>query len=535
MRKAPGRGPFFAAFCALIAAGWPSSSSAVALDNGAALSIQNEFLYYHNRITGSNRAGSFLTPGDFATENLGLRYEVKRKESAWETAADGRMADDGRVEAKRFNLKRFYTKYADAGTDAVVGDYLASFTPYSLNTSLKGGRYTYRWSDTLDVRLLTGIPKVNWDDLWNHNAAETVDRKYYGARAAKRFAGEAAVGASVVWSKDSRAHFNTAAVRQDQRVFALDWALPMLHRLWVRGESAFSKTENDNPTTAASSQKGWAHLVKADYSRGRFKTQNDFERVSPEYAATGGLASPDLIRLRTQNQWRLQGPWRLAFGYAWFHNNLNGAVGTTSTTRLPEFGLRYDGPDWRPSFSAASKLRHREVTSSGTGLRNRTRSIASSVSDRLGPVNATLDYEFQHQDKSDGTQSGRHHILGLGLSSLHPLRSGFKLMPSVRWNLQRDRDNLVGKADQTNLLTANMVVESPWGADAGMGYSRNLVLNAVNPGADRRSLTASLGYDILRHAERRAELRFRQNDNRFTTAGQDFKETVWELAFNVRF
>ena len=79
-----------------------------------------------------------------------------------------------------------------------------------------------------------------------------------------------------------------------------------------------SKTENDNPTVADDSQKGWAHSVKADYAYRLFKTQNDFERVSPEFATMGGAASPDLIRARTQNRLSFAGAWRWIANFTWF-------------------------------------------------------------------------------------------------------------------------------------------------------------------------------------------------------------------------
>jgi len=500
------------------------------------LSIQNQILYSDNRITGSNPSGSFLTPGSHATDDLGLLYSAKSGSTTWEGALDGRFSNDPRIEVKHFNLKRFYLKEENARQSAVAGDYFASFSQYSLNTALKGGRYTLKLGNKFDLTALAGMPKSNWDDLWNHNLSETLDRKFYGLRASKSFQNDAFIGASFVGSKDSRAAFNTTAIAQDQRLASLEWNLPTFHRLRLYGESAFSKTDNDNPTSPDTSQKGWAHLVKADYAYKRFKTQNDFEQVSPEFATTGGAAAPDLIRARTQNRLSFAGAWQWVINYTWFHNNLDRAAGaSTSVTRMPETGLRYQGPDWRPALSVEAKLRDREVTASSTGLRSRTRSVITSAADRLGPVNLNLDYEFQNEDHSDGTVSARHHIFGAGASSLHQFMPGWKLMPSLRYNLQRDRDNLLANTGQAGLVTASLTCVSPWGLDAGAGYSRNLVLNPVSPGSDRRSLSASLGYNILKKPEHRLTLRYSQNDNRFSTAGQNFTETVWAAGLTNRF
>lgn len=499
------------------------------------LSLRNEFLLYGNRVTGSDPGGSFLTPGRFAVDNLALNHERRLGAARWETGLDVRVADDPRIQARRVTLTRFSTRLAGEGGEAVLGDVLAALTPYTLNSALKGGRLGRRVGGGVDLSAAAGLAKPSWDDVWNHNRGENVDRRVFGLRAARRFAGEAALGASLVWTKDSRARYDAAGTPQDQRIAGVDWSLPTFRRLWLRGEEAFSKTEAADPAKPATSRRGWAHLLKADYSFRRLKTAAELERVSPGYATAGGAAVPDLVRLHSASQWRLVGPWRALLNASWFHNNLDHAGGaSTSRTRLAEAGVRYDGPDWRPTLWAESKLRWREVTASATGARSRTRSAVASAADRLGPVNAALDYEFQDEDRSDGTVLARHHVLGLGLSSAHAVPGGLTLMPSLRFNLQRDRDGLTGKSDQADVLTANLAARSARGFDAGLGWSRSLVLNAVNPGADRRSWTASAGYDIVRGGVHRLELRLRQNDNRFGTPGKDFKESVWELALNSR-
>ena len=496
-------------------------------------SLTNQYLYYSNQIRGSAPSSSYLNPGHWGTEDLSLSHRYTKGDVSWETQADGRIADDGRIEAHRYNFKRFYTKFGNPKNEAVLGDAVASFTPYSLDSSLKGVRYTRKLGDSADASLVFGMPKSRWEDLWTHELTETVDRKVYGFRTAKRLPMDASVGANVVWSKDSRARYNETATLTNQRIFSADWALPVFRKLAVRGESAFSKTENEDSYGVFTDQKGWAHLLKADYGYEGFKTNNEFERVSPEYATTGGSASPDLIRWRTQNELKLSGPWRLTGAYSWFHNNLvrNDTV-DTSTTRMPEAGVRYDGASWRPTFSAESKFRLREVTASTGGKRQRARSIANNVTDRFGPLDASVDYEFQHEDVSDGGSSARHHILGLSLSSSHEPWAGIRVMPSLRYNLQRDRDNVAALTDQTTVVNANLRVKFPGEIDANAGYNRNLVLNAANPNADRRSYVVAIGYNLFKRSDDRVELRFKQNDNRFSTPDKDFKETVGELSLN---
>lgn len=509
------------------------------------LTINNGFLLYDNRVTGSAQSSSFLTPGKHTQESLALLFTAKPSTIAWEASLEGRFTDDERIDKKHLSVLKTYLKGDTEQGGGVVGDFYASFSDYTLGKSLKGGQMTRKFATGTQLTALAGIDKANWDDLWNHNRGETVDRQVYGVRAQQTFLTDGTVGANFVASKDQRARYDETDLAIDQRVASVDWVLPRYHKLSLSGESAYAFSQNDQPGTdpdtnepnsAHSTKKGWAHKVHALYSVGRFKSTDDFERVSPDYQTTVGSASPDLISAKTANTWTISGPWKwVVLNYTYFHNNLFRQEGVAvATTRMPESGLRYEAPDWRPDFAFEVKLRHREVTSTDGGLRHRTRSVVSSVADRFGPLSLEVDYEFQHEDKSDATASARHHILGIASSALFKAKD-WKFAPGLKWDLQRDRDNLIGKTDQTGTVRANALVTSPWGADLGGTYSRALVLPATSPGNDRRTWLGSLGYNILHKDDHRVEIRFKQNDNRFDDPDKDFKEMVWEFELKDKF
>lgn len=518
-----------------------SAATAAAYDIGpnSKLNFSYDVNYYQNSIGGPNGRASFLTPGRFATHNLGLlhNYTSTTTGKFWETSLNAREADDVRIEASRYSLKQFYTKFGDKKNDAIIGDYQASLSPYSLGTSLKGARYTRKLlkDDSLEWTGLFGTSASSWENLYTNNRTETVDRKFYGTRVSKKFEGDARVAANAVVSDDSRARYNTSAVLSNQKIFSSDWALPTFHNLALYGESAFSKTDNDNPTTSDTSQRGWAHLVKGDFSYKRFRTENEFERVSPDYATTGGSASPDLLRLRTGNKYRLTDDWQLTANYTWFHNNLNHAAGAfRTTTFLPEAGIRYDGPDWRPSFSAESMFRARDAVSTDRGLRSRTRSISNNVADRFGKLDVGVDYEHQYEDKSDRTIRASHHIVAVNLGYSYVSKSSYSVTPKLAWTVQRDRDELLGLTDQTTVLTGNLAARSPWGGTASASYGRSLVRNAANPSTDRRSVTAMIGYDIRNNSDRHVEARYKHNSNNSTRSGQDFTETTVQMLLSLK-
>ena len=58
-----------------------SAPAARAFDfkDGSKLVVQHDFLYNNNRITGSRRSGSFLTPGNHVTDNLSALYNTKKE------------------------------------------------------------------------------------------------------------------------------------------------------------------------------------------------------------------------------------------------------------------------------------------------------------------------------------------------------------------------------------------------------------------------------------------------------------------------
>jgi len=538
--------PFFAKL-RLAAAFLALAAPALAIDISSTtkLTISNETAVYNDRITGSVSTGSYLTPGTQAYDNLSTLYATKVDSVAWEAALDGRATSDPRYDARSFDLKRFYVKRQTDATTAIVGDFLASFSDYTLGKSLKGAEYVVKFGTGSQVTVVAGMDQPNWYAVWDNKAVSTVDRQVWGIRGQQTFLDDGSVGANFVWAKDERSALDTTDLAVDQRLTSIDWVLPRFYKLILSGESAYAFSQNDQPTydpvsnsttSVHSTLHGWAHKVRARWTHKRFKTQTDFERVSPEYETTVGAATPDLLRVKTDNTLTISGPWKwIVFRYTYFHNNLvNNSQNTVSTTRMPETGIKYEAPDWAPDLSVESKLRARDVTSSQTALVSRTHSLVNTVNDRFGPLSVEIDYELQKEDASDGSESLLHNIFGLGSTMLTKYK-GWKFTEGLHWDLQRDRDQILNNTDQTSGIKANALAVSPWFADAGATYTRTLVLNATSPGNDRRTFLGALGYDFAGKPEHRLELSFRQNDNRFDTPGMDYKEMIWQLSLKDKF
>lgn len=532
-----------AALLALLSVLAPDAD-AVDFAGGSKLSLSADYTYTDARVTGSNPTASFLTVGRRFQQNSSMLFTTKTGDLNWEAAADGRIADDDRAEVRKGSLKRAYIKAYTERHELVAGDFMASFTERTVGRGLKGGQYTWRPRPTTDFVAFAGMEKNAWDTLWIHDPSEQLDRRVYGARIAQRLPREARLGLNAVWTRDNRAHLDTTTTAQNQRVFSADWALPEFWGFAFYGESAYSRTDNDipgldgngDPTLSYDSKHGWDHYGHGDFKFKRFKTSNDVERVDADYATAVGAASPDQFRVYSKNTLDLFGPWKwILLNYTYFHNNISHTDdGVTSTTRMPESGLRYDGPDWRPTFSMEVKLRHREYQQSDDARRNRTRSVIAGVADTFGPLSLSVDYEYQHEDGSRGDYSRRHHILGVGATFSKQSASGWKLTQALHCDMQRDRDNLIPATDQSTLYNGTLFLESPWGLEANAAASRSRVLPAQNPASDRRTFSAGMAYNLLKNKDRRVEVRYRQNDNRFATPDLDYKEMIWEASASLR-
>ncbi|MDE2293499.1 MAG: hypothetical protein KGL53_15565 [Elusimicrobia bacterium] len=503
------------------------------VDSNHSFTYQSNILHYANKVTGL-RSGSYLSPGQWNTDDLSLGYKYSNGDVFYESGMDMRIADDPSVEPSTFSVKRFVIHFGDKASDVVIGDYMASLSNYSLGTSLKGARYTYKFSDTVQGTVLAGSPRGTWRELWGGTNSATLDRQYYGGRLAKTWANGALIGADVVTSNDSRVPTADPATISRQRLGSFEWALPPFHNLALSGESAYSWTRTDDPgQVSAYILDGWAHIVKDDFSYKGFKNHVEFERVSPYFATNGGSASPDLIRCDQTNEYRFRGPWKVVANYSWFHNNLKGVDGTnTSTTRLPEVGLNYDGPDWRPSLSVDVKAHSRAVNNAGTGVKTITRGGTLDVADTFHTIAATLEIVRQDVAPTDGSSHQRNDTVTLGANTTKNLPWGISVNPSVNWNFEVDRDLLIGNKNRTSTLTGNLTAQFPGGFDSSVGYNDNKTINGTDPSSEVRTFTATAGYNIHGNSQTRFELHFKRNENYFTDNKQNYQETIGEALLN---
>jgi hypothetical protein len=506
-------------------------AKAVDLADGKAFSYQNNLLHYDNGVTGNNHAGSFLSPGQWNTDDMTFNYKYSKDGTFFESELDLRIADDPRVETSTTSIKKIFTKFGDKTNDSIVGDYMASLSPYTLGTSLKGARYTHHFSDTLESTVLTGSPRAAWSPIWGGATAATIDRQFYGTRVDDKWGDTAMAGLNFVASDDSRVPTAAASTLTKQWVAASDWALPVIRGVALSGESAYSWTTYNNPAVPNQYiQDGWAHVVKSDYGILGYKSHIEFERVSPFFATNGGSSTPDQIRWNFNNEYKFRGPWKANFNYSWFHNNLKGVDGTAvTTTRMPQAGVRYDGPDWRPSFSIETKGSSREVSTSNTGLKSITRDGTVSVADKFYTVDTGLDYEHQNVFKTDHTQREQHDTVGMTFGTSRDLPLGVKVTPNFHWSYQIDQDLLAATTDVTRGFTASLAFKFPHAVDSNLGYSDTAVRNESGPSSDKRTYTATAGYNIHNNDKTRIELHYKRNENTFSDSNKDYQENVGEI------
>jgi hypothetical protein len=525
----------------------PGAACAVDLSTGKAFTYSNTLLNYDNSVTGNNPSGSFLSHGFFETDDMSLAYKYSDDDVFFETDLDLRIADDPKVESSTTTVKRFAIKFGDKMNDAVIGDYLASLSNYTLGTSIKGARYTHKFSDTLDATILTGTPRSSWASLWGQPSSAQFDRQFYGARVSKKFGEDGFAALNGVASQDTpvppSAYVTTGtAVLTNQKIGSLDWQTPTFHNFGLSGESAYSFTNKTDETGATSGiQDGWAQLVKADYKWQGFKNHDEFERVGTGFNTNGGSATSDQIRWRVNDEYKFSPAWKAHFNYDWFHNNLAGVNVSTITgqgtqvTRLPELGVRYDGPDWRPSLSIEAKVRDRQVDSENTGVVSRTRSGTLNFADKYGPVDFTFDYDHQLINKTDGTSREVNDAFGSGVGSTFDIPDKVKIIPSFHASEEFDNDFVADAQVVTQIVTAKLALKFPNASDAAFGYNDNEVKNPASGNSGKRSYTAVLGWNIRKSDHTRIELHYTRNENTFSDAGKDYVETIAATQLSLTF
>src|SRR5438477_599623 len=134
----------------------PASAGAVNLEGDVAASVSNDLKYIDNQVSGPGQSNSYLTHGPRFADDWSLRLrtpatagpEENPGSVVWDAGLDGRVTDDPRQDPQTFSIKQMYLRAVTDKETLWLGDFYADLSSYVLGTSLKGGSYQRKFSDT---------------------------------------------------------------------------------------------------------------------------------------------------------------------------------------------------------------------------------------------------------------------------------------------------------------------------------------------------------------------------------------------------
>lgn len=301
------------------------------------IKIKNDFYLQYNDISGPSASSSTLTNGltynnliNFYTK--GIYYDYK-----YNLNLGIKLTDDKRKDIKEFSIINLSGKVSKGNHTLELGDYIKSFSKYSLNSSLKGSAYTY--DDQINkIDLIYGIAYPRWDSFWD-NETDSLKREVFGARYNKNINEDLSLGIDVVKSNDSDTPISTMNLFETN-LLTVNTTYKPIKGLKLYGEYSFSDNET-NTSGVINNQKGSALFLQAIGNKNPSRVQLEYERVSPDFKTVTGSATPDREKFKAKWRYKIAKNTTLNSGFLWFKDNLDNTKTETTNTYRPDIGLTF--------------------------------------------------------------------------------------------------------------------------------------------------------------------------------------------------
>ncbi|MBI5594739.1 MAG: nuclear transport factor 2 family protein [Elusimicrobia bacterium] len=485
---------------------------------------------YHNAVSG-DRSRSFLKKGWRTQETLTLAATKRLTGLAggeFDFQTSMRNTDDRQVDNERHMRLQGFSMGLKRPDDFELraGNVSGNFSSYSLSAGaelgLQGTKKFGAEGKAGEALFYYGVPT-------QHVGNKQFDRHVMGARVAGLKGGAFfdGVGLSLVRTKDDAASIDNPAVRPanavDSQVVAADGKFKLGKAATLNTELAFSRTDADTQSGAASFKHGTA--FKAD---GSYKAPDalglsapsltaSFEQVAPDYVSASGGGSADGRRLG---------------------GGVSSALGLPG--RGPRVTLSYSGNTSRNNLEGRlARTNSSTVHSANVGVKPFEKAVAGEGFAASLAKNLSLGTAFGHNtsdtsdDSSGSTVRSRNFTLGT---------SAGKQTLSTFVNYQKTEERTAATGDRESRgLGANYVLAGiPWGFPKAKPVSSDLAVNLTQ--TRDRTLDAA-GGSLQRAMKIGAqtkvnddetlaldyELAFTGND----TANSDVRNENWKVAYAI--
>ena len=508
----------------------------LAATGGIRLESRTDFVI--NDVSGAGSASSFLDDGAHVLQELDLRYsDTLGNDYKSLFTANVRFTDSPQFDSEKASIERLSWRLKNSVQSFTLGDTFATLSPYTMNKGIKG--FNYQRNLDADgfsyVRAAFGAFDSQWEYLYKDVTDEPMNR-YGGGLRYQRGNRNYHVGFNLAYTDDDAKDPNRGSVTAyRQKLPAVDWAFRKGG--WrFSGEHAYASTDAKDRSGATSHQSGTANRIKATGRAGPFRVRGRLERVSPNFVSVGGGATADRLRAYLRVSSKVGRYWNLFVVDSYYHNDVEGQLGSRLRVNSMELGLRKRRLFDRRHMKLSVSLRRKHSRESDNSQDRTTDRIKLSLSDRVARVlRVRGDVEYIVNNDDVDNQSPQDWFYHLRFNSRHRLENGWELKPLLDLSRRESEPTTGGGEDVSDQLRLGLHGQRPGGRRFGLDLDAGRVRPAGSGSTDSDTRRLTLFWEERPRMLRKGTVRleFNDNDYDFSDDTQDYRERIVKLS--VRF
>jgi len=514
--------------------------------------FNNEFSYTYNDVSGpGGDDSSSLTRGMRYLNTFGLNALGKSGELEYNFNFGVRATDDRRNDVKTFSLTSIYGRMTNKIHTVSAGDVFESFSQYSLSTAVKGASYKYfnEQKNSPEITFVYGYVLPRWDNIWGGLETRAIERNAIGAKIKQNFAPNFWAGVSFTQAKDRPGTRITPTDSiYDSNNYTFDLEYKPIPGLTLKGEISKSHTSISPSSTGSGNEDrkhGAATKLEAIGDGGPSRVSIEYEKVSTEFDAILGSATPDREKIKAKWRYKMTKNINMNLGFLWFRDNLDGQKAYRTDSYTPEVGFTIKNFLTRKTATAdiAYKFDRKYGTGSGTSTSTADHIITMNYRDSFGPVDSDANFGYNIYSTEKSQRNAKEYIYNLTLNSRHTIADDYVIKPIVYLGGTTIRDDLALQTDRIYEYSVGMGFEIPkikFTGDIKIGENR---LEKTQPGTDNSQRAfANLNvyykpqiFNRMNLRDGMLFLRAFMNDFRFSTLERNFRENSITLGFNIQY
>ena len=495
-------------------------------------------------MTGPGNSQSSLTKGWTDLDGINANGNGTVKGFDYNFNLGAKVTNDRNNDIRDFSVTNLQGRLTNKTHTVNAGDTFESFSQYALNTSLKGASYKYSGASLSlpEVTVLYGYAFARWDSIkwfFANRAADVraIDREVFGSRVKQSIGDLFWVGMSYVSSVD-RSRLTPASEADSNKAVTGDWEYRPIPGATLSGEHSFG-FQRDSPSEGAADilHRGYAHRITAVGDADPSRVSLEYELVSPYFTTLVGAATPDREKFKGGWRYKLSRDLTARTGFLWFHDDLEKQLaGGRTDNYKPDVGLtvkrllgrQYASLDLGCALDQSAK--HGRVDRDD-------HIVNANYRDRFGFLDSdsNLGYTTRRTAISSPSRT-RNFTYNTALSSRHTLESVI-LKPSVRLGGWATRDELATTTQQQFEYSGGLGVDVPdWKVTSDIRVGENRLQRSDANDTAKLFASANVYYRPARLEKMQGMLFLRafMNQFRFSTSGQDFRETSVSAGLNVQ-